>query len=232
MKLGVEGLLLLAGRYASAVRELLRLRREQLSVGAKGLREEHDRGMALVASAARVGLDRVRALAALQVSPITRTIRGILASVLLDRLALGFVAGLALAVVAVLTSMHVAHAWWAAPCIAIAWALEDRNMARHRTVDPGARMMDRAAQLAKVFPAAFVVMGHTHAPAKVAINDGEATYINVGSWAEEELAEGESTDGAYRAARTHLVIHGGEAGPVAQFLAWDGDGPRPFGSPQ
>jgi UDP-2,3-diacylglucosamine pyrophosphatase LpxH len=229
MKLGVDGLPRLAGRYASAVAELLRLRREQLSVGAGGLREEHDRGMALIASALRVGLDQVRALAALQVSPITRTIGGILASVLLDRLALGALAAVTLAVVAVLTGTFVAHAWWVAPFVAIAWALGDRHLARHRTVDPGERMIERAAQLAKLFPAAFIVMGHTHTPAKMAINDGEATYINVGSWAEEEGADGEPTDKMYRAARTHLVIHRGEGGPVAEFLAWDGDGPRPFG---
>jgi hypothetical protein len=62
----------------------------------------------------------------------------------------------------------------------------------------------------------------------MAINDGEATYINVGSWAEEEGDEGESADETYRAARTHLVIHRGEGGPVAEFLAWEGDGPRDF----
>ncbi len=92
MRLGVEGLLRLTGRYASAVGELFRLRREQRSGGADSLRDEHNRGMAVLASATWVGADRMRALAALQVPPVTRTIGGILASVLLDRLALGFAA--------------------------------------------------------------------------------------------------------------------------------------------
>ena len=142
------------------------------------------------------------ALAALQVPPVTRTIGGILASVLLDRLALGFVAVLTLLVVAVLTVVHAVHAGWAAPCIALAWALGHRQLARQRTVDPGERMIERAAHLAKLFPAAFVVMGHTHTPARISINDGEATYINVGSWAEEEGDAGEPADKTYRA-RTH-----------------------------
>jgi UDP-2,3-diacylglucosamine pyrophosphatase LpxH len=228
MKLGVAGLLQLALRYASAVGELFRLRREQLSGAAKRLREEHDRGMALLARATWVGVERMRALAALQVPPVTRTIGGILASVLLDRLALGFTGMLTLLVVAALTIVHVAHAWWAAPCIVLAWALAHRHLARQRTVDPEARMIERAAHLAKLFPAAFVVMGHTHTPAKMPINDGEATYINVGSWAEEEGDEGQPADTIYRAARTHLVIHRGDQGPVAEFLAWDGDGPRRF----
>lgn len=228
MKLGMYGLLRLTGRYASAVGELFRLRREQRSGGADRLRDEHDRGMALLASATWVGADRMRALAALQVPPVTCTIGGILASVLLDRLAVGFVALLALLVAAVLTIMHVAHTWWAIPCIALAWALEHRRLARHRTVDPQKRMVERAAQLARLFPAAFVVMGHTHTPAKVAVNEGEATYINVGSWAEEEGDAGEQADATYRAARTHLVIRRGEKGPVAEFLTWAGDGPQRF----
>jgi UDP-2,3-diacylglucosamine pyrophosphatase LpxH len=228
MNLGVAGLLELALRYASAVGELFRLRREQLSGPAKMLREEHDRRMDILAQATRVGVERMRALAALQVPPVTGTLRGILASVLLDRLALGFVAMLALLVVAVLTIMHVVHVWWAAPCVVVAWVLGHRQLASQRTADPEERMIERAGHLARLFPAAFVVMGHTHTPAKTAINDGEATYINVGSWAEEEGDDGEPADTIYRAARTHLVIHRGDHGPVAEFLAWDGDGPRRF----
>jgi UDP-2,3-diacylglucosamine pyrophosphatase LpxH len=228
VNLGVVGLLQLAMRYARAVSELFRLRREQLSAPVNRVRAQHDRGMALLARETPVGVDRMRALAALQVPPITRTIRGILSSVLLDRLALGFLAVLALLVVGVLTMTYAVHAWWPSPCIVVAWALGDRLLARHRTVNPEERMMERAAHLAKLFPAAFVVMGHTHTPVRMAINDGRATYINVGSWAEEERYEGDSTDKTYCAARTHLVIHRGEDGPVGEFLAWDGDGPQCF----
>jgi UDP-2,3-diacylglucosamine pyrophosphatase LpxH len=229
LRLGATGLLQLAARYASAVRELLRLRREQRSGSAKRLREQHDRGMALLARAMRIGIERMRALAALQVPPVTRSLRGIFASVLLDRLALGFAAVLALLVVAILTMVDVAHVGWAAPCIVVGWALGHRQLARQRTADPEARMIERAAHLARLFPAAFVVMGHTHTPARMTINDGQATYINVGSWAEEESDEGEPAQSTYRAARTHLVIHRGDHGPVAEFLAWDGDSPRRFG---
>jgi hypothetical protein len=55
--------------------------------------------------------------------------------------------------------------------------------------------------------------------------DGAATYINVGSWAEDEPHGGSS----YRAARTHLVIHRGETGAVAEFLTWESEsGPKSF----
>jgi UDP-2,3-diacylglucosamine pyrophosphatase LpxH len=228
VKLGGVGLLQLALRYAGAVRELFRLRREQLSTAVKMPREDHGRGTAFLARATRGGVDRMSALAALQVPPVTGTIGGILASVLLDRLALGFVAVLTLFVVAVLTVVHTVHVGWAAPCVALGWALGHRQLARRRTVDPGQRMIESAAHLEKLFPADFVVMGHTHTPARISINDGEATYINVGSWAEEEDDAGESADKTYRAPRTHLVIHRGDQGPVAEFLVWDGDRPRPF----
>jgi hypothetical protein len=228
LNLGLVGLLKLARCYASAVSELFRLRREQVCAEADSLRDEHHRRMVLLAQSTRVGVDRLRALASLQVAPITRTVSGILASVLLDRIALGLVAGLTVLAVAALTVVHVLHAWWAAPCLLLGWAVGDRQLARRRTVDPEKRMIERAAHLAKLFPAAFVVMGHTHTPAKMAINGGEASYINLGSWAEEESDNGEATDRAYRAARTHLVIRDGEDGPVAEFLAWGADGPRRF----
>jgi UDP-2,3-diacylglucosamine pyrophosphatase LpxH len=228
VKLGMAGLLQLAMRYARAVNELFRLRREHLSVSANRLRAQNDRGMALLAREAPVGVDRMRELAALQVPPITCTIGGILSSVLLDRIALGFIAAIALLVAGVLTTTHAVHARWLAASIVVAWALGDRLLARRRTVDPEKRLMERAAHLAKLFPAAFVVMGHTHTPAKMAINDGHATYVNVGSWAEEEGYKGDSTNKTYCAARTHLVIRRGEDGPVGEFLTWNGDGPQRF----
>jgi UDP-2,3-diacylglucosamine pyrophosphatase LpxH len=231
MTLGIAGLLELALRYASAVHELFRLRREQLSGAARALRQEHDRRVDALARAPRVGAERMRALAALQVSPATRTVAGILASVLLDRLALGFASMLALLVVVILAATHAAHVGWAIPCIVVAWALGNRHLATRRTADPAERMTARAASLATLFPAAFVVMGHTHTPAKVAINGGEATYINLGSWAEEEADASQPPEATYRATRTHLVIHQGDRGPVAELLAWDRDAPRGFTPP-
>jgi UDP-2,3-diacylglucosamine pyrophosphatase LpxH len=229
MNLGWSGLLQLAGRYAGAVGELFRLRREHLSGGSKVIREEQESRMAVLAQTTQIGHDRMRALAELQVPRITGTLQGILASVLLDRLALGFAAALTLVVVSVLTIVHVVHAWWVALCIMAAWLVADRLLAGNRTVDPQKRMIERAADLAKLFPAAFVVMGHTHVPARMTVNDGVATYINLGSWAEEEGDAQDPLHQTYRAARTHLQIHDGEQGPVAELFVWDREqGPQPF----
>ncbi len=224
--LGVRGLFGLGWRFGSAVVELFRLRREYFTDAARKLREEHERRVALLSEATRIGLDRLRALMALQVQPVTHSIRGILASVLLDRLAVALGASLALVGVAIASWNH-GHRWWGAACVLIAWGLAHRYLSSQRTIEPDALLAERAQHLAKLFPAAFVVMGHTHVPQRIDVNDGAATYINVGSWAEEEDEPNESS--VYRAARTHLVIRTTANGPVADLLAWDsGEGPRAY----
>jgi hypothetical protein len=86
--------------------------------------------------------------------------------------------------------------------------------------------VERAGRLVKLFPAAFVVMGHTHTPMQLPVAEGQATYVNVGSWSEAEETAGAAH--GYRAARTHLVIHPGETGAEAVLLAWSAEGPRTF----
>ena len=72
-------------------------------------------------------------------------------------------------------------------------------------------------------------MGHTHVP--LAMPAGQATYINVGSWSEEEPESEAAGIGGYRAARTHLVIHEAETGAEAVFCEWSPDGPIPVPFP-
>ncbi len=230
VRLGFRGLLDLAGRFAGAVVELFRLRRESLSENARTLRDEHERRMTLLSEATRIGLDRIKALAALQTPPVTRSIRGIMASVLLDRLALALSAALALTIAA-FVGARTGHTMWALGCVVLAWVLAHRYLERQRKLDPAEDMVDRAAKLARLFPAAFVVMGHTHIPVRIPVNEGAATYINVGSWAEEEAEANAVVHEGSRAARTHLVIHVGEAGPRAEFLTWDSEsGPKTYRS--
>ncbi len=223
MRLGVRGMVAVAYRFGRAVRELFRLHSEYLSKGTHALRAEHERRMGLLAEATRIGLDRLKALAALQVPPVTRSIRGIMGSVLLDRLALAMLTALLLIGVSIWSG----HALIAAGIVMGAWFLAHRHLSKQRQIDPDQQLIERASHLAKLFPAAFVVMGHTHIPMRVPVAAGTATYINVGSWAEEEADPLKSS--SYRAARTHLVIHRAESGPVAEFLAWDSkEGPHAY----
>jgi UDP-2,3-diacylglucosamine pyrophosphatase LpxH len=235
-RLGVVGLVRLGMRFAAAVVELFRLRRAYLTEAAKSLREEHERGMAALAVATRVGIERLRALAALQVPPVTRSIPKILASVLLDRLAVGLVATALIA--AALACAGRGHSWGVvlAGAVALGWWLANRHLSAQRRawfgerLDNNETLAERAGHLARLFPAAFVVMGHTHTPAMTQVAQGGTTYVNVGSWHEAEPRE-DDVSPPFRAARTHLVIHPEADGPTAQFLAWGADGPRLFRDP-
>lgn len=213
--LGARGMVALGVRFAVAVRTLFRLRTASLSAGAAALRAEHEKRVAQLASVSRIGIERLRRLLALQSRPITATISGILASVLLDRLALAASTLFVGALVAVATLRFGVSPLWALALLPL-WVLLDRRFMKARSVDPGAQMVERAAHLARLFPAAFVVMGHTHTP--VTATAGAATYINLGSWAEHD-------DASERAARTHLVIRVGPEGPEADFRTWGPTGP-------
>jgi UDP-2,3-diacylglucosamine pyrophosphatase LpxH len=226
-RLGLRGMVRLFVRFVYAVRELFRVRAEYFLEPARALREEHERRMALLAEATRIGMDRLKALAALQTPPLTRSISGILASVLLDRLALALICAITLFVTGLVVGVRGGPFWAVAGLVTVPWLIAQRYLTKRRKVDPDELLVERAAHLSRLFPAAFVVMGHTHVPMRVPVGE-QTTYINVGSWAEEELDDGRVSN-AYRAARTHLVITNGESGPVAEFLAWESnEGPRRF----
>ena len=180
-RLGFRGMFQLGYRFVGAIVELLRLRREHFAEAGKALRDEHERRVGLLAEATRIGRDRLRALAALHAPPVTRSIRGILASVLIDRLALGLLCSILLIVFGILALVHGRHMWFAPLSIAIAWALAHRALAATRDIDPADALVERAAHLARLFPVAFVVMGHTHVPAQAKVSES-TTYINVGAW--------------------------------------------------
>jgi len=226
LRLGLRGLGTLLFRFLHAVVELIRVHRELVSRDAETLRKEHERRMSLLAEATRIGKDRLLALAALSAPPVTASVRGILASVLLDRLALGLFASLLLLVLGVLGIERGEYLVGAA-LVAVAWAVAHVHLARQRKLDPGEAMVDKAGRLARLFSAAYVVMGHTHVPMQVPVADGEATYVNLGSWSEDEPIEGEPMP---RAARTHLVVQVEGERAVAELRSWDSvEGPRVFG---
>jgi UDP-2,3-diacylglucosamine pyrophosphatase LpxH len=230
LRLGVRGVGGLVSRFAAAVAELFALRRAHFHEAMTTLKSEHERRVALLAEASRLGKDRLRALAALQAQPVTRSIPGILGSVLLDRLALGLLASIALAVVAVIGVFH-GRVLYGALGVLAAWVIAHRYLSMQRQLDPAEEMAARAGTLARLLPAAFVVMGHTHIPVQQPVHDGAATYINLGSWAEEEELDPKHGREAYRAARTHLVIELDPANadaPRAELRAWQGEAPRKY----
>lgn len=222
-RLGIKGGVALGVRFARAILELFRLRRAHLSATASVLRQEHEARVAKLAEATRIGVDRLKSLLSLQAPPHTESIRGILAGALLDRLLLAVLATAACIGLAIYSAFH-GHALWGIVGVLVAWSLLNRWLAHQRRVDPSEHLIDRATHLARLFPAAFVVMGHTHVPTTAPA--GDSTYVNLGSWAEDANEEGESYV-AYRAPRTHLVIHVKGDRAEAQFCTWKDDGPAP-----
>lgn len=220
-RLGPRGMIALAGRFFRAIVEMFRLRRAHASSAARGLRTRHEQLVATLAQTSRLGGDRLRALLALQIPPVTRSARGILAGVLVDRLAVLVASVLTLLVVGVLSLRH-PRLWWAELSVALAWALAWRTLTLGRRLDPSSMLLERAGHIATLFSAPFVVMGHTHRPIRAAVAAGAATYVNLGSWDEGEPSgpgQAESTP----ASRTYLVMRRENSNPVtAQLLAWGG----------
>ncbi|MFO0567574.1 MAG: metallophosphoesterase [Polyangiaceae bacterium] len=224
-RLGSRGLVALGRRFVLAVATLLGIWREHMSDAGRWVRDEHERKMALLAEARKLSLLKLRALASLQRPPITKSVLRILAGVMLDRVA---VFGLAV----------VGLAWFAfanwTPTLGIALAcgavgLVGLSVAWKRArgnIDASSALRETAARVSSVFPAAFVVMGHTHLPEVIPAGK-HSTYVNLGAWSEERGDDGEGT--ALPATRTHLVVEhqGGEL--RAELYTWTSErGPERF----
>jgi len=197
--------------------------REHFSDAAVWVREEHERKMALLAEARHISLIKLRALASLQRPPITRSLLRILAGVMLDRVALTVAAlgAVSWLVVSYWTpTLGISAASGSFVLAALAWYWRKVR----GDVDASASLREHAARITRVFPAAFVVMGHTHVPEIRLAADGDSTYVNVGAWAEEEATDDSAP--ASPASRTHLVVRLVDGKPVASLLSWDTEGPR------
>lgn len=225
LMLGARGTAGLFKRFFTAVFVLRRIARDYDGPNGARVRDEHERRFA--AHARRTGIDeaRLRDALALHAPPIGRTPRGVLASVMLDRLSVFVVMVVAIVAVASLRVQLGGWAIHATIALLLAWTFLHVRLSRGRPdVDPATLMCARAGELAKLFPASFVVMGHTHVPTTKPL-DG-ATYINLGSWAEEEPDPAEDPAKVYRAARTHLVVHAKDDRHEALLYAWrSGEGP-------
>lgn len=220
---GLGGAARLGYRYIAATVHALRRWRAHLGDAAQALRDEHERRMAELADTTRLGLDRIRALAALWPAPITRGALAVLRSMFLDRVVLAL-----LLLVTVVPLVVLAPNAWALPIAGalvaalVVWSVVSGRL-RLRDVDPAEAMRRAAQRIAELVDTRFVVMGHTHEPvfAKVA---ERATYVNLGYWGVDDL------DGpVHEAPRTHLVLRWREDDVVAELLKWiPGQGPTPI----
>ncbi|HVH42119.1 MAG TPA: hypothetical protein VM925_07235 [Labilithrix sp.] len=226
LMLGARGTAGLFVRFFSAVFRLRDVARAYLSEGGARLREEHERRLVEHARSKGLPAEQLRAALSLHVTPIGSTPRGVLASVMLDRLSVFVFMILAFIAIAILRPWMGGYAVYAIGSLLVVWVALHALFSRARPdVDPAALMGVRAAELAKLFPASFIVMGHTHVPTTKPV--GEAIYVNVGSWAEEEPDPKDDPAKVYRAARTHLVVHAKADRHEAHLFEWrSGEGPQ------
>lgn len=224
IRLGFGGILALFKRFVVAVAALFAVWHEHFSDAGRWVREEHERKMALLAEARQISLIKLRALALLQRPPITRSVLRLLAGVMLDRVAVTVVALIAVGWLLVSRWTPMLGIAAAAGCVAL--AVISRAWRRIRgNIDASAILREQAGRIARVFPAAFVVMGHTHLPELCPAPAGIPTYVNLGAWAEEDPTDGMVA--TLPASRTHLVVHVIDGQPIASLLCWDAEhGPK------
>jgi len=212
--LGIRGGARLGYLYAAATtRALLRWRRHMGS-RARALREEHERRMHELADRRKVRVERLRKIAALWPTPVTRGLVDVLRSVFLDRVAV--VATLALVALAVWLFLPGWVLWplglvaGLASLLYFAWSTKLRD----RDVDPKDAMFRGAVSIAELLPTRYVIMGHTHEPVLAPVSP-DCTYVNLGHWGVDDL-DGRPTE----ASRTHLVIRFVDGEHCAELLRW------------
>lgn len=224
-RLGARGIFALGRRFLGAIAALLGIWRDHVGGAAAWVRAEHERKMAVLAEARQLSLVKLQALAALQRPPITKSVLRLLAGVMIDRVAVAVAATVALI-------WLLAARWTPALGVGLGISLVvlvTLAVLWRRTrgdIDASALLRERAARVGSVFPAAFIVMGHTHLP-ELRPNQPASAYVNVGAWAEEELDAGESS--SLPATRTHLVVQLVDGRPTAALMQWDSDtGPHQY----
>ncbi|HEY3499781.1 MAG TPA: metallophosphoesterase [Polyangiaceae bacterium] len=220
-QLGFRGMFALARRFLAANRALYHAWRESMSAAALQARSVHRRRMRAMSAAYRINLKKLRKLAVLQPPPVTRSLRAILGSVMMDSILLGLL--VALLGVLGLVLLPLSYAAVTALVLAAAFGGVHRVWKGQRVLEPSAVLRERSIGVAKLFPAAFVVMGHTHLPEMTATTE-VTTYVNLGAWAEEETPDGKPS--ALPATRTHLVLALAGQSVRAELRAWEGDQPK------
>lgn len=219
LMLGFRGALDLHRRFWECIDMLRHVAEGYATPEGEAIKRQHEARLIERARRSGVALEKLERALALHVPSMVSSPRLVLASVMLDRL-------LACAIAVPLVVLFaVLHEWVALFAVAFVWLLLHFELASGRpSVDPAKLMGERARDLVRLFPASFVVMGHTHVPDTRDL-DG-ATYVNLGSWAEGKPDDGD--DAPYRAARTHLVIHAQADRHEAELRAWKDGRPEPM----
>lgn len=222
-RMGLGGAWALAKRYVNAIAKLIHISRMRFRREAQLVREENERRLIEMATRAKLGVDKVRALARLAAPPIGREVFGILRGLFVDKMAMVLGGLSALMLVLLLDLPRLASASVAVlTVIAVGLMYQQSTKAREQVFKYSEALRRIAGSIAEVVPARFVVMGHTHQATMTKVGK-DTTYVNLGAWAVDEVDdEGEAEEKS--APCTHLVIrHGDDDVPRAEFFTWNAD---------
>lgn len=223
VSLGVGGCVGLSTRFGRALGRMLTACRSHAGPRASSIGDEQERRLRALADARRLAPETLRALADLAAKPVTGGLASIVRSVFLDGVA-------AIGALGLLIGGLLLSGWlpaYAVAAVGMAGVLPVASLLRSSRVhDPDACLRAGAAQVAKLFPAAYVVMGHTHQYRFEALSESpRTTYINLGWWAGDEC---EAPVGA-APPRSYLVLRWRDGGLSAVLVGWDAEeGPRPL----
>lgn len=176
---------------------------------------------------ARTGVtaERLDALKKLYAAPAARSLKFVMRSLYLDR-----VACLLLSFACVGIAALAAH--YQGVSESLACALPGALAAAYACIGSGSntapneRMREGAKNIAYLFNARWVVMGHTHEP-RVDRLSPHSSYVNLGSWGEDELPDERSAH--HVSPCTFLVLAQKEGDYRAELMQWDlARGPLPF----
>jgi UDP-2,3-diacylglucosamine pyrophosphatase LpxH len=216
LRLGWKGTAGIAVRFAEAS---WRLMRESVLHGQRPGRIRDLMARARMRRFARgvgVSEQQLGELRNLYAPPAVQSLQFVIRSLYIDRIFASLGTGLFVSI-AVLAACLASTLWtvlFAVPAVALcvyaAIGLE-------RRLEPAERMRENARNIARMFKARWVVMGHTH-QAMVAPLDGDASYVNLGYWGEDDVPE--ERGNAPHSPCTYLVIRHQDGDYRAELLSW------------
>ena len=219
LKLGVRGTAAIAGRYLRASYRLLA--ECVLNAGSTGRRQAHAAREALshFARLSDISEDQLMLLRGLYTRPAVQRFGFMLRSLYLDRI-LSCLMGVVACVLAVLFTVYVGVISAVSTALAALLLLGYAVIGCGDNSSPKATMLRNAAHIAQLFSARWVVMGHTHEPTMQAVSDS-ASYVNLGSWGEDDPPDERSTRTRAHPLGTFLVLRKRADDFLADLMRWD-----------
>jgi UDP-2,3-diacylglucosamine pyrophosphatase LpxH len=219
-KLGLRGTAGIAVRFAEAS---LRLMKEAWVFG-----QGHRPVRTLVARArhrrfaARQGVssETLEALRGLYVPPAAKSLRFVIRSLYIDRIAASL---LTLLLVAgfVTAALFASKLWMTLAAVPAALVLAYAIVGLERGLEPAQRMREKSARIAELFGARWVVMGHTHEAQLAPLGEGRS-YVNLGYWGEDDVPEERSADAPHSPC-TYLLLRHVDGDYRAELLSWNAE---------